>query len=114
MARNTAVPAVAPIWRKKALDDVRQFIRLHRLIETHAILPSDIVQRGRGGVPGQYQDRHSMFELRAQLRRDLETVQAAWKVVVRENEIGSEQALADQLQGFVTVGDCDRVMAFAV
>ena len=73
------------------MDDLRQLLQLHRLVELHTVLLRDIAQGVGRDVTGQNDDRDLAMKLFPQLRGDLEPVHAIRQIVVCEDEVRSDR-----------------------
>ena len=90
--------------RQQTLDDLRQLLHLHRLVELHAVLQRDAAQRVGRYVAGQNDDRDLAMQRLPQLRGDLKPVHAVGQIVVGEDEVGADRAARHQFQRRVAVG----------
>ena len=100
--------------REETLDDLRQLLQLHRLVELHAVLARDVAQGAGRDIAGQNDDRDLAMKLLPQLRGDLKPVHAVRQIVVREDEVGPDRPSRHQFQRRDAVRRCRRAMAFVL
>ena len=100
-------------WQE-TLDDLRQLLQLHRLVELHTVLQRDIAQGAGRDVTGQNDDRDLAMKLLPQLRGDLQPVHAVRQIVVRKDEVRPDRPSRHQFQRRDAVRRRCRAMAFVL
>src|SRR5690606_21276130 len=100
--------------RAQALAGLRQFLDRHRLVQLHAVLERNIPQRGGRYIAGQNDDRSLAIEVLPHLCGKLEPIQPSWEIVVRQDDVRSNRASRDHLQGRGAVWRRHNPVAFVV
>ena len=101
-------------YREETLDDLRQLLQLHRLVELHTVLTRDIAQGAGRDIAGQNDDRDLAMKLFPQLRGDLEPVHAVRQIVVGKDEVGPDRPARHQFQRCDAVRRRCRAMALVL
>ena len=101
-------------YREETLDDLRQLLQLHRLVELHTVLERDIAQGAGRYITGQNDDRDLTMKLLPQLRGDLKPVHAIRQIVVCKDEVRPDRPSRHQFQRRDAVRRRCRAMALVL
>lgn len=85
--------------REEPLNNLRQLLYLHWLVQLDAVLKRDIAEDVGGNIAGQNNDWNRMVKFLPQLCDELEAVEAIGKVVVRDNEVRPDGPANNEFEG---------------